>query len=411
MTARKHDRRGASTMGALLALGVLAAIGLGWWFTTREDVADAAFDPDRVVTVERGDLIDAVNANGRVEPVARVAVMSRASGIIKELLVEEGDAVTVGQVLAELDREQLDAQLAQDRADMNSAQARLDAARARVAEAEVAVRDPELEFLEREADRIDKLFAKGDVPLRDKEAADRALASARFRVDLVRASLPVLEATVSEAEANLEAAKASLERAETTLREATIRCPIEGVVLVRDTEVGDGVSSILTAGGNATQLMSLGDLSRMHVEARVDEVDLGRIHDEMPALVTVDAHRGKVLEGRIERIAPAGSVDTNGIVTFEVRVAVEDPDGILRPDMTSDVKLVIARKQGVLTLPQRAFSRDGEEWFVEKLTQSGETTAKERVRVELGLSDGLITEVGSGLTEGDRVLLPSRGGR
>jgi HlyD family secretion protein len=178
-------------------------------------------------------------------------------------------------------------------------------------------------------------------------------------------------------------------------------------VLVRDKEVGDGVSSILTAGGNATQIMTLGDLSEMFIEARVDEVDLGRIHVGMPARVTVDAFRGQVLHGEVERIAPSGSVDNNGIVTFEVRVTVGDPNGLLRPDMTADAKLVLDARPDALTLPQRALARGpGGRWQVRKVTGEGAAARAEVVEVELGLSDGLMSEIVSGLQEGDRVLLP-----
>lgn len=397
---------GVSTAGVLFVLGLLVAVPVGWWFAAGRGTEAAAIDPDRVVTVERRDLVDGVNASGRVEPVARVAVMSRASGIVKELHVEEGDAVTEGQVLAELDREQLEAQLAQDEADLASAKARVAAAQARVAEARVRVNDPEVRFYEREAARLKQLFEQGTTSQGQLDEAERLLAAARFRVELVEAGIPVLEASVAEAEANLAAAEAAVERGRTALRETTIRCPIDGVVLVRDKEVGDGVSSILTAGGNATQIMSLGDLSKMHVEARVDEVDLGRIQVDMPALITVDAHRGRVLAGRVERIAPAGSVDQNGIVTFEVRVGVEDPDRLLKPDMTADAKLVIAERKGALTLPQRALYRDADgRWMADRVTGSGPEARVEPVPVELGLSDGLQTEVTSGLDDGDRVLL------
>jgi RND family efflux transporter MFP subunit len=245
------------------------------------------------------------------------------------------------------------------------------------------------------------------VSFRDADAAARQLVAARFRVKLVEASLPVLQAALDGARADLDAAQASLDRSSTALQEASIYCPIDGIVLVRDTEVGDGVSSILTAGGNATQIMSLGDLSRMHVEARVDEVDLGKIKAGMPAIVSVDAHRGQTLTGHVERIAPAGSVDQNGIVTFEVRVSIDDDKGLLKPDMTSDIQLVLDRRQDVLTLPQRALKRNAKgAWIATRVVSEEPTPKLEEVEVELGLSDGLITEIVSGLSEGDRILVP-----
>ncbi len=409
--SRTHGQRGGTTGVVLFAMLVLGAGAAGVWWKSR-GVEGVAIDPARTVLVESREVLDAVNSSGRVEPLARVAVMSRASGILEQLLVEEGDTVTQGQVLAELDREQLHAQLAQDRADVQSAEARLAASRARVAEARVALEDPELAFVEREAKRLAQLFETGDVTEKELDDAQREHARVRFELDRVHASLPVLEAAVEEAEADLAAAAADLERSETALREATILSPIDGVVLVRDKEVGDGVSSILTAGGNATQIMTLGDLSDMYVEARVDEVDLGRITLGMPARVTVDAHRGRLLEGRVARIAPAGSVDANGIVTFEVRVTVDDPDGLLKPDMTADAKLVVDRREAVASLAQSALERTPEGgWRARRVVGSGEGARVETVDVELGLSDGLMTEIVSGLSVGDRVLLPDPVGR
>jgi HlyD family secretion protein len=386
---------------------LLAGASFLWWRAFgRADVAGAV-DHDRVVVVEARDVLDSVNATGRVEPLARVAVMRRASGIVEALFADEGDVVEVGQVLAELDREQLQANLEEGQADRLAARARVEAAEASLAEARVRADDPEIAFLRREAARLEGLLAQGDVSVREHEEAGRQLALAEFRVRLVEANLPVLAADVTEAKAGLASAEAAVERGETSLREATILSPITGVVLTRDKEVGDGVSSILTAGGNATQIMTLGDLSSMHVEARVDEVDLGRIEVGMPAIVTVDAHRSEHLPGEVRRIAPAGSIDDNGIVTFEVEVSVVDSGRILKPDMTAEAKLVIARRDGVPSLPQAALLPEPNGRFsAERVTGEGDGARAERVEVELGLSDGLMTEILSGLSVGDRVLLP-----
>jgi HlyD family secretion protein len=399
--------RGGTALPLLVLGAIVALVGLFFWRGAGGSASATGIDADRIVVVQARDVIDSVNATGRVEPLARVAVMSRASGIVKELRADAGDVVAAGQVLAELDREQLEANLAQDDADLLAAEARVAAAQARLAEARVRVADPEPEFLRRELARLDELRGRGDVSVRERDEAARLLSSAEFRVKLVEASLPILAADITEAEAGLAAARASVERSQTSLREATIRSPVDGVVLTRDKEVGDGVSSILTAGGNATQLMTLGDLSQMHVEARVDEVDLGRIQVGMDALVTVDAHRGKTLTGGVRRIAPAGSIDDNGIVTFEVEVTIDDPEHLLKPDMTAEAKLVIARRDGVASLPQTALvlKPDGG-WAVDRVTGADRSARVERVDVELGLSDGLMTEIRSGLAVGDRVLLP-----
>jgi len=407
MRKPQTKRRGGVQAGLLLLVVLAAAVAAFWWRGSERTAGAADVDAARLVTVEARDVIDSVNATGRVEPLARVAVMSRASGIVKELYADEGDAVKAGAMLAELDREQLQADLDQDQADLLAAEARVAAAKARLEEAKVSASDPEPDYLRREFERLDGLLKRGDVSQRERDDAAKLLSNAEHRVRLIEASLPVLEAQITEAEAGLAAAKASVERSQTSLREATILSPVDGVVLTRDKEVGDGVSSILTAGGNATQLMTLGDLSKMHVEARVDEVDLGRIEVGMPALVTVDAHRTKTLTGRVRRIAPAGSVDTNGIVTFEVEVAVEDPERLLKPDMTAEARLVIDRRDGVPSLPQSALILGpGGDWSVDVVRGDGEDARIERTAVELGLSDGLMTELRSGVSVGDRVLLP-----
>jgi len=146
----------------------------------------------------------------------------------------------------------------------------------------------------------------------------------------------------------------------------------------------------------------------------VDEnLGVGAGREAMPALVTVDAFRGQVLEGEVERIAPAGSIDDNGIVTFEVRITVADPNHILRPDMTADAKLVLDRRENTLVLPQIAIARgEGDTWVVDRVVGEGDAARVEQTKIELGISDGLMTEITSGLAAGDRVLLPEarRGG-
>lgn len=407
MRARARARAGGAQAAVALVLLVLAGASVLWWRGFGRAEAGRAIEPDRVVTVEARDVIDSVNATGRVEPLARVAVMSRASGIVEALFADEGDTVEAGQLLAELDREQLEANLQESKADLLAARARVEAAEASLAEARVRADDPEVAFLRREAARLEGLLAQGDVSVREHEEAGRQLALAEFRVKLVEANLPVLAADVTEAKAGLASAEAAVERGETSLREASILSPITGVVLTRDKEVGDGVSSILTAGGNATQIMTLGDLSSMHIEARVDEVDLGRIEVGMPAIVTVDAHRTEHLQGEVRAIAPAGSIDDNGIVTFEVDVTVQDPAHILKPDMTAEARLVVARRDGVPSLPQSALLPGPNGRFsAERIAGEGDAARAERVEVELGLSDGLMTEIRSGLVAGDKVLMP-----
>jgi len=394
-------------MKSFLALLVLLAVlGGGWWFFYGSEKPQA-LDPARVATVEPRDLLRAVVATGRVEPEARTVVMSRASGVVKQLLVDEGDEVHKGQILAQLDREQLEAQLLQDQGQLASAKARLQGAKAQLEEARARLDEPEVEFARRNAARIEKLHESGDVSSTEQDDAALRLAQAEYTLRLTRANIAVLEAGVAQAAADVDAAQASLERAQTSLRETTILSPIDGVVLVRDREVGDGVSSILTAGGNATPIMTLGDLSQVHIVARVDEVDVGKIYVGMRAVISVDAFRGRDFAGKVRRIAPAGTVDTNGIVTFEVEVTVEDPERLLRPDMTAVSRMVLEERKQAPALPQRALSRlDDGSWVVGKVLSLDPPRVEQTV-VEPGVSDGMMVEILKGLSVGDKALLPS----
>lgn len=399
-----RERGGAGAV--LLLMLLLGAAGGGWWWYGQSQKV-APIDADRVVRVQRRDLLRAVIATGRFQPLAKVSVMSRASGILKERFVEEGDRVTKGQILAELDREQLVAQHDENIAAQSSAKARLAAAKARLEEAKVRLVDPELEFAKLQHQRILDLHRTDDASETEVDDARLRVANVEYRLKQAAANIPVLEAGVVQAEADILQADAAVERSATSLREATIRSPIDGVVLLREKDVGDGISSILTAGGNATPVFTLCDVSSMYVEAKVDEVDVGKIHEGMRAVVSVDAYRDRPFEGKVERIAPGGTVDNNGLVTFEVRIAVDDPEKLLRVDMTATTRLVLEDRPAALSLPHKALSRDAKgNWFVAKVL-SEQPPATERIGIQIGVSDGLVTEIVEGLAEGDPVLLPS----
>ncbi len=400
------SREKGGAIGALLVLILLAGGGAAAWWWMHKDDGKVAIDKDRLVKVERRNLVKAVIATGRIDPLARVQVMSRASGIIKELLVDSGDRVKQGQVIAELDREQLDAQHNENKGNLASAQARLKAANARLEEARVKLSDPELTFAHTQEKRMTDLFAAGNASQTELDDATLRRMNVEYRITQTRASIPTLEAGVAQAEADVQSAQAAVERSATSLREATIKSPIDGIVLTREKEVGDGVSSILTAGGNATAVMVLADASKMFVKAKVDEVDVGKIYEGMRAIVTADAHRDHPFEGKVVRIAPAGTVDNNGIVSFEVKIAVDDPEQKLRVDMTANVRLVIEDRPNSLSLPQRALARArGGSWTVD-LVKSETPPVIQKTSVEVGVSDGLVTEILTGVAEGDRVVIP-----
>jgi HlyD family secretion protein len=181
--------------------------------------------PEKIVLSEKGDIARSVVARGKIEPLSKVEVKSKANGIIKGLLVDVGDTVTPGQILAELDKEDLEAQVREARATRDGEEANLQAAIAAEAKARIEAANPELEFARRDCERAQGLFKEKIASQQQLDDASRAYEVARNRQQLFEATVQTVAAQVSQARARVAAAKASLDRAEEFLSYATIRAP------------------------------------------------------------------------------------------------------------------------------------------------------------------------------------------
>ena len=195
-------------------------------------------DPSRLAAIEKGDLARSVVATGKVQPLTKVEIKSKASGLVKRLFVDYGDQVKEGQVLAELDREQLEAAVREARANLLAAEASWERNK-------IEAEGPDLPFLKSALERARKLYADGLIAPSLLEDADKG-----WQMGLNKQTAAKSQAAVSKAE--VEKARAALERYQTDLRYATITSPMDGLVLSRDVEVGDAVSSILVQYGSAT---------------------------------------------------------------------------------------------------------------------------------------------------------------
>src|SRR5215831_1731811 len=184
--------------------------------------------PEKVVSSEKGDIARSVVARGKIEPLSKVEVKSKANGIIKALLVDVGDHVAQGQVLAELDKEDLEAQVREARATREGEEANLQAAIAAEAKARIEAANPDLEFARRDYERAQGLFKEKIASQQQLDDASRAYEVARNRQQLLEATVQTAGAQVVQARARVAAAKAGLDRTEETLRYATIRAPIAG---------------------------------------------------------------------------------------------------------------------------------------------------------------------------------------
>lgn len=400
MKTERRRRRWPFFVGTGAVL--LAALGWGLfaWLGRTKPIA-----PEKLVKVERGNIARSVVAVGQIEPLSKVEVKSKANGILQALMVDVGEAVVESQVLAELDKESLDAQVREARASLDAEQASLEVALATQARAEIEAANPELEFVRRDFERMKALVAE---KIASPQALDEAQKSHEVTVNrqrLLDAAVRSARASVSQARARVAAAQAALDRAEESRRHATIRSPIRGVVLTRDTEVGDAVSSILNLGSAATLIMTLGDLSSVYVEGQVDEADVGRIATGLPVRTTVESFPGETFDGTVTRIAPMGREKDN-VTTFEVRVSIANPQGKLRVNMSANAEIVLEDRQNTLLIPEAALTYDREgKAFVQRLDPAAKTGFA-KVAVKTGISNGQRTEILDGLAEGTALVLP-----
>jgi len=361
--------------------------------------------PEKIVTVERGDVARSVVARGKIEPLSRVGVKSKANGIIKALLADVGDEVKQGQILAELDKEDLEAQVREAKASVEAEQANLQAAVAAEAKARIEAANPELEFTRRDFERAQGLFKDKVSSQQALDDAERAYKICENRQKLLDATIETAAAQTQQVRARVAAAKAVLDRAEETLGYATIRAPINGVVLFRPTEVGDAVSSILNMGSAATLIMNLGDISSVYIRGNVDEADVGKTELNQCVRTKVESYPNESFDGLVKKIAPSGQ-DQGNVTTFEVRVTISNPQGKLRVGMTANAEIVLEEKKNVLLVPETALVYDKDKSTWAQLLAAGTKQGWRKVPVKLGISNGQRTQITDGLKEGDKLVLP-----
>ena len=443
---RKRKARGRWILaGAILA----AALGGGWWYRAHrnEEGAEAAATAE----VVRRDFASTVLATGSVQAQvgAEVRVGARISGRVEELHANIGDRVHRGDVIAELEKADLVATVAQRQAEVETAQARLASLETLLpleidkTEAELAQWQANLDYAEGELARQRRLSERGVATEQEIEQAREQHGVAAARRDSARKARELAQARnihePSQARAELDRARAALHHAEAQLAYATIRAPIDGVVADVSTQEGETVA----AGLAAPTFVTIIDLDRLQVDAFVDEVDIGRIRLGQETSFTVDAFPGREFPGRVTAVYPKAVIQDN-VVNYvavieilgfspetlprdgtplaqagsgEARLvsagqdsggsgstaspAYDEPQAVLRPEMTASVTIFMEERPGRLAVPARAVRRERGRNVVYRLA-GGNTEARE---VHVGLRDGQWIEIASGLEEGDVVLL------
>ena len=397
--ARRKSRKWIYVLAALLVVVLGGGFGL-----TRIGRAKAEIDPSKLATVVRGDLARSVVATGRIEPISKVEIKSKANGIIKELKVNIGDVVSSGQVLAELDKDNLAARLREARAGLMNSESNLTAAQAEYRKNQVEADSPDVGFARRNVERVEKLFRNGLVSQQDLDDAHRPLEQAENRQHVARSQLSVSEARIAQAQAGVGQAKAAVERTEEEFNNATIRSPIRAVVLSRDVEIGSPVSSILNMGAAATLVMVLGDISQVYVKGKVDEADIGLVRLNQAARIKVETFKDRAFEGHVTQISPMGAEKDN-VITFEVRVSINNPGGELRANMTANAEIILEERKNTLIVPEAAIAYDAQRNPTVEVPAPNTPTGRERKAIKAGVSNGTKTEVLDGLIENQQVIL------
>lgn len=389
----------------MAAAGVLA-VGGGLYAWSSMTPAGATFEPSRLATVEQGTMVRSVVATGKVEPISKVEIKSKANGIIERLRADVGDVVAAGDVLAELDKENLLARVREATANVQAAEAALTGAKAQLEKNRVEAEGPDVEFARRAASRAEDLAAQKLVAQSEYDTARSAYEQAVNRQKAARGQLVVSQAGVAEASAQVAQARAALQRAEEELRNATIRAPIAGMVLTRDVEVGSAVSSILNLGANATLVMTLGDIQEVFVRGKVDEADIGQVRFEQPARISVETFKDRKFDGRVTLISPMGTEKDN-VTTFEVKVSIDNPGNELKANMTANAEIILEERPNALIVPEAALSYDASRQASVDLFDPNEPTGRRKVPVKVGISNGTRAQLLEGVKKGDRVILPS----
>jgi HlyD family secretion protein len=363
-----------------------------------------AIDPDKLASVERGDIARSVVATGKIEPLTKVEVKSKASGIVERLFVDAGDRVKTGQVLAQLDKEQLQAAVGEAQANLEAAEAGKQAAEASYQKNIVDAQGPDVPFLKSDMERAQTSYKQGLIALNAMQDAEKNYQLALNRQVSAQRNVLVSKAGVAEADAQIAQSKAALENANENLQYATIASPIDGEVLSRDVEVGDAVSSILVLGSQATLVMTLGDTSEVYVKGQVDESDIGKVYLGQPARIVVESFKDRAFQGRVTKIAPLGEEKDN-VTTFEVRVSIVNATGELRANMSANAEIILEEKENVLLMPEGAVIFDKDKNTLAEIPDPKSDTGRRRVPVKLGISNGVKAEVLSGLSQGQQVVL------
>ena len=388
-----------------LSIGVVLFVGLVvCGIALARLVKGSSIDSNRLAKVTRGDVTRSVVATGQIQPITKVEVKSKASGIVEKLYVDINNQVKKGQQLAQLDQQEILAQVDAQRAQLASAEANVSAYDANIEQDKVNAAAPDLPMYKATLDRNLEMKKSGIVSQQALDDTNKDYLAALTRRDSAKAQIGVDTAKLKQAHAQVLQSQASLKQLEEQLSYTTIVAPMDGVILSRDVEIGDAVSSILVLGSTATLVMTEGDINQVYVQGKVDEADIAHVYMAQPARIKVESFRDRTFNGKVTKIAPLG-VQKDNVTTFEVRVSIDNPGGELKANMTANAEILLDEHKGVLTVPENAVMYDNQKNASVQVPDSNQKDGVRKVAVKVGLSNGSVSEIVSGLKEGDQVVL------
>ena len=321
---------------AVTVLVIIAAIGAGAGaYYIRRGAPDVQVQTS---PISRGDIIDTVGATGTLQAVTTVQVGSQVSGNIAWLGADFNSIVRKGQVIARLDASLFEAQLQQARANLSQTQANLTKAESDLEQRKVQLQDAQQKYT-----RAKELAARSLLPQSD-------LDSAKVAVDMAQAALASQQATVTQARAAVSQSQASVNQNQVNLDHTVIAAPIDGIVTQRNVDVGQTVAASMQA---PTLFIIAADLTKMQVNANIDEADVGRIRPAQHVTFRVDAYPTETFEGTVSQIRLQPVVVQN-VTTYGTVIDVPNAQLKLKPGMTANVKIEIAKRSDALRIPNAA---------------------------------------------------------
>jgi HlyD family secretion protein len=379
----------------LIALVAIVAVARG---------SGSKIDPSKLAKATRSDIAKSVVATGKIQPITKVELKSKASGIVERLYVDINQLVHKGQVLAQLDQQEILAQVAAQKATLAAAEANVITYKANIEQDRVNAAAPDLPMYKSTYDRNLAMSNDGIVSHQTLDDAQRNYVAAENKRDASVAQISVDQAKLKQAAAQVQSAQASLDQLNEQLSYTTLVSPMDGVVLSRDVEIGDAVSSILVLGSTATLVMTLGDTTQVYVQGKVDEADIGAVYLGQPARIRVESFPNKTFNGKVTKIAPLG-VEKDNVTTFEVRVSIDNPTGELKANMTANAEVLITEHKNALTVPEQALVYDNQKNAFVFVPDPKQKEGQRKIPVKAGISNGSKTEILDGLKEGDTVVL------